>query len=124
MDDVLAGYRATGVFAAERWLLVEHGARDVGCLLLTDHPHTEQWELMYMGLIPAARGHGWGPRIVQHAQRLAAAARRHALSLAVDINNLPALRVYRQNGFCMLDQRRAMLYEMTGQRHSSNSLGH
>ena len=35
--------------------------RDVGVLLLADHPRARHWELMYMGLVPEARGTGLGP---------------------------------------------------------------
>ena len=34
------------------------GGSDVGVLLLTDHPVDGQWELLYMGLAPEARGGG------------------------------------------------------------------
>jgi len=61
--DVLDGYQATGLFSPERWLIVGHDGRDVGCLILTDHPHDQNWELIYMGLVSAARGRGWGKRI-------------------------------------------------------------
>ncbi len=33
LDDVLAGYRATGEFLPGRWLIVRYENRDVGCLL-------------------------------------------------------------------------------------------
>ena len=71
MADVLDGYRATGTFRAENWLIVCSAGHDVGVLLLADHAQAKHWELMYMGLVPAARGHGWGREIVLHAQRLA-----------------------------------------------------
>ena len=52
VHDVLAGYRASGVFAAERWLIVHESGREVGCLLLTDHAGDDQWEIVYAGLVP------------------------------------------------------------------------
>jgi hypothetical protein len=55
-DEVLAGYQAIGAFSRERWFIVRREARDIGCLLLADHPQTNQWELVYMGLVPEARG--------------------------------------------------------------------
>ena len=50
IDDVLAGYRACGVFDPVRWFIVRDKDRDVGCLLLTDHPDEDQWEIVYAGL--------------------------------------------------------------------------
>ncbi len=60
IDDVLEGYRATGVFDPARWLIAMHQGIDIGCVLLTDHPHSNQCELIYMGLVREARGRGWG----------------------------------------------------------------
>ena len=66
VEDVLAGYRAAGVFDSGRWLIVRHAGSDVGCLLLTDFPEHDNWELTYMGVTPSARGNGWGIEIVRH----------------------------------------------------------
>jgi len=99
IEDVLAGYRATGRFDPAHWLIVRKDQQDVGCLILADHPQHGNMELVYMGLIPGARGHGWGTQLVRHAQWLAARAGRRRLVLAVDANNLPALRIYAACGF-------------------------
>jgi ribosomal protein S18 acetylase RimI-like enzyme len=108
-EDVLAGYRATGVFAAARWLLVRHQGEDVGCLILADHPQHENWELVYMGLVPAARGNGWGQDITRHAQWLTRRAGRPRLVLAVDAANQPAIRMYLRLGFHAWDRRSVYL---------------
>lgn len=108
-EDVLAGYRATGVFDPTRWLLVEHQGRDVGCLLLNDHPEQENWELVYMGLVPRARGNGWGRHIARKAQWLTRQAGRPRLVLAVDAANAPAVRMYWLVGFQCWDRKRAFL---------------
>lgn len=103
--DVLEGYRATGVFDPGRWLIVRHQGADVGCLLLADHPAQDQCELIYMGLVPAARGRGWGAGIVRHAQWVTRSACRSRLILAVDSANRPALRMYTDAGFVCWDRR-------------------
>lgn len=108
-DDVLAGYRATGVFDPARWLLARHGGEDVGCLLLADHPEQENWELVYMGLVPSARGNGWGNEITRYAQWLTRQAGRPRLVLAVDAANAPAIRVYSSLGFHPWDRRSVYL---------------
>ena len=109
IDDVMVGYRATGVFAPARWLLVRHQGEDVGCLLLADHPQQENWELVYMGLVPSARGNGWGNEITQYAQWLTRQAGRPRLVLAVDATNAPAIRVYSSLGFHPWDRRSVYL---------------
>ncbi len=105
IDDVVAGYRSVGVFSPERWLFVRHNTQDVGCLLLADHPEQDLWELVYMGLVPAARGRGWGRQIVQHALWLAGRSGRSRVVAAVDAANSPALDMYRAAGFQCWDRR-------------------
>lgn len=105
MDEVLTSYRDTGEFDPQRWLIVQHEDRDVGCLLLADHPAADQWELVYMGLMAEARGRGFGLPLVQYAQWLTRLADRPRLVVAVDGANGPAMSVYDSAGFVSWDQR-------------------
>jgi mycothiol synthase len=106
LDDVLEGYRATGNFLPGFWLIVRYENRDVGCLLLADHPKYENMELVYMGIIPEYRGQHWGSDIARHAQWVARQAGRARLVLAVDASNRPAIEMYASVGFRTWDQRR------------------
>lgn len=105
IDDVLAGYRATGEFDAQRWLIAVDGGRDVGCLLLADHPADDQWELVYLGVDPEFRRHGLGEVLTHRALSMTSQAGRARLVLAVDAANAPALAVYRKAGFETWDRR-------------------
>lgn len=105
ISDVLAGYQTVGVFDDALWLLILADARPVGCLILADHPAARQCELVYMGVVPAARGTGFGRQIIAEAKRLTVARGRERLVLAVDVANLPALRQYHLAGFGVWDQR-------------------
>jgi ribosomal protein S18 acetylase RimI-like enzyme len=107
IEDVLTGYRATGVFDPERWLIVRHDGRDVGCLLLADHPKDGNFELVYMGLAASVRGRGWGTDIARQAQWRTRQAGRARLVLAVDTANQPALKIYTAVGFRAWDRRSA-----------------
>ena len=109
VDDVLQGYKATGHFNPERWFMVRHQGEDVGCLILTDYPDHATWELIYLGLSPAARGRGWGAGIVRHALWLAGQASRTRLVLTVDAANEPALRMYAAAGFQVCDRMSAYI---------------
>jgi ribosomal protein S18 acetylase RimI-like enzyme len=60
---------------------------------------------MYTGLIPEARGRGWGRQITQHAQWMARQAGIERIVLAVDSVNVPAIRMYQSTGFEMWDKR-------------------
>jgi GNAT superfamily N-acetyltransferase len=116
VEDVLAGYRDAGSFAPEHWLFVEHEGRDVGCLLLGDHPREGNVELIYMGLIPSRRGNGWGKVVCRHAQWLAGRIGRPRLVLAVDEANRPALAMYAAAGFQAFDRRTVYLKQLRGGR--------
>jgi ribosomal protein S18 acetylase RimI-like enzyme len=99
VEDVIDGYLTTGSFNAGRWSLVRSADRAVGCLLLADHPDRDQCELVYMGLLPAERGRGWGKQLVDYALWQTAQADRQQLILAVDAENDPAIRIYSEAGF-------------------------
>ena len=105
IEDVLTGYKASGVFDPSRWLILRHQGQDVGCLLLTDHPTHGNWELVYMGIPPSSRGHGWGLDVTREAQWLTRQAGRPRLVLAVDATNKPAIDVYATAGFRVWDRR-------------------
>jgi GNAT superfamily N-acetyltransferase len=112
IDDVLAGYRAQGRHLPNHWYLVEsldhNGAsngEDVGVLILAEHPGTESWELVYMGVIPQARGRRLGEKIVSFALQTAAQGGAARMVLAVDAANEPAREMYRRSGFFEWDRR-------------------
>ncbi len=113
-DDILAGYLQTGTSGREHWYFCRHADQDVGCLLLGDHPGGDQWEVIYMGLLPAARGKGWGIVIARHAQWLCRRAGRARLVLAVDAANRPAIAAYAEAGFLAWDRRSVLLQIAAG----------
>lgn len=115
-EDVLAGYRATGVYSPEMWFVVEHQSEPAGCLILADHPDFDQLELVYMGLVPRYRGRGWGRDVVRYAQWMAHLRQRSGLLLAVDTRNTPALRVYESLGMEHLEEREIFLYILNDER--------
>jgi ribosomal protein S18 acetylase RimI-like enzyme len=104
-QDVLAGYRAVGTRRPELWLLARRGKEDAGCLILADHPEVDNLELVYLGLIPAVRGNGYGLALTRHALWLARQLQRQRVVLAVDASNTPAIRLYEAAGFFGFDQR-------------------
>lgn len=112
-DEVLAGYRATGVFRPENWFLVRWRDADVGCLVLADHPASHQLELVYFGLVPEVRGRGWGFDLVRFAQWWAWEAGRQQVVLAADAQNEPALDIYSRAGFIAWDRRVAYILDLT-----------
>jgi ribosomal protein S18 acetylase RimI-like enzyme len=106
LDDIIEGHRSTGRFVPDRWRLGQvPGEPDMAVvLLLSEVPDRDVWEVVYLGLTVSARGHGLGLAAIAHALEL---ARPHVsrLELAVDIRNLPALRLYQSAGFVSFDRR-------------------
>lgn len=106
LDDILEGHRATGRFVPDRWQLgqVPGEPQAAVILMLSEVPDRDVWEVVYLGLTPAARGRGLGHQAIAHALEL---ARPHAsrLELAVDIRNRPATRLYNATGFVVFDRR-------------------
>lgn len=104
-DDTLDGYREQGIYTPELWFFVRRQQQDIGTLLLTTHVDSGNWELVYMGLVPEARGAGLGRDVLQFAMWQAREGGAERLVLAVDQANRPALTAYEQAGFVAWDHR-------------------
>jgi len=104
--DLFNSHRMQHAFNPDHWLIVRHQRRDIGCLLLVDHPSVDLIELLYLGLIPEARGHGLGRALLVHAQRITQRLGRSLLVAAVDACNGPAMETYTACGFRTWRRRR------------------
>lgn len=109
VPDVLEGYCQVHPGSRMHWFIVQHGNREIGCLLTTEHVEHDQWELVYMGLVPEERGRRWGLHIARFLQSLAVDSRRARIVLAVDAQNGPALSTYARAGFWQWDRRSVFL---------------
>ena len=122
MEDIVAGYRATGDTSSTHWYFVCDKMEDVGCLLLTNHSKDLHWELIYVGLVPAARGKAWGLEATRYAQWLTGEAGSDRLVLVVDAANHPALKMYASAGFIGWDRRSVFLKVFSGTTATSNEI--
>ena len=106
LDDIMESHQAAGRFNAERWRLgyIPGKPEAASVLLMAEVPGRDVWEVVYLGLTPAARGRGLGRAVLTHALELAG---RHVsrLELAVDCRNTPATRLYHSTGFLVRDRR-------------------
>lgn len=107
--DVVAGYLASGASGGTWWRLAEENGAVIGCVLTATHPGTLSSELVYMGVVPAARGRQLGGDLIAEAQRLAHASGMEQSVLAVDAANRPALAAYERAGYTAFDRRRVWL---------------
>jgi len=108
-DDVLEGHRATGVFDPDLWTLLRLADEPVGLLLMNPSADGQSIELVYLGVAREARGRNLGQMLMRHGLRQAAARPERSISLAVDDQNTPALRLYFRSGFRRLLRRVAMI---------------
>jgi len=103
--EALESHRTSGEFDASRWKIYCIGGCDVGVLLLNDHPQQNAWEVVYTGVVPQARGQGYGRAILIAGLNEAQAAGRATVVLAVDSKNIYANKVYSELGFLELTRR-------------------
>lgn len=109
LSDVLDGYRTIGVHDPNLWFIAEWRGEPAGVVLLAPYPDSNQWELVYMGVVPRLRGHRIGRQILHEIRCLASRAGVDHVVLAVDAANYPALRMYELAGYVEWAQRIAYI---------------
>jgi ribosomal protein S18 acetylase RimI-like enzyme len=110
--DVLAGHRAVGVFDAQLWTLVRIAGQPAGVVLLNRVPAAASVELVYLGLAPEHRGRGLATVLLRRAMAQCARRGEAYLTLAVDVDNAPAMALYRHAGFTRTATRHVMMYPL------------
>jgi RimJ/RimL family protein N-acetyltransferase len=107
-DEILAGYRAALAHDPPLWFAVQQHETDIGIIILNPLKGHDL-ELSYMGLTPPWRGRGLGHALGALAVHLAAELDATRLTLAADVRNRAAHRVYLQLGFQVVDERAVWL---------------
>ncbi|MGL6075306.1 MAG: GNAT family N-acetyltransferase [Fimbriiglobus sp.] len=85
-----------------------HGAT-LGVLLLTPEPN-DKMEVTYLGVVPEARGHGWGAAILQAGLALATGLGAVESCLSFDERNSPARGLYGRFGFRLYELKQVWLW--------------
>ncbi len=98
IESTLEGYASTTVGVPEPWWAIQCKGVDVGCLLLT-RTANDCCELTYLGLSPQWRGKGLSKIIMNYVRDWALENRMDGITLAVDLRNTPAIRLYQSFGF-------------------------
>jgi len=99
IEDILASHRGTGEFDPDCWWVGTVACEPVGVLLLAYLPERWSYEVVYMGLLPAWRGRGYGSVLLRKAIELVRERAGLTLTLAVDVKNKPARKLYKRFGF-------------------------
>ena len=105
IDEVIKTHKHTGRFTPRSWRLVLEGGRPVGVAMVNNLKG--RGELVYLGVVPEARGHGIGRALLARAIRDTAERGLTRIGLAVDIHNTPAIRLYEGAGFHEVHRRLA-----------------
>jgi GNAT superfamily N-acetyltransferase len=106
VDDVLASHCAAGRYDPSLWQIgrIPGEPEATAVLLLIRQPERNAVEVSYLGLTPPARGRGLGRSALARARSLAAPLEPR-LELAVDVRNVPAVRLYQDCGFAPYERR-------------------
>lgn len=109
IDDIIDGHMATGRFLPDLWHCVLQDEEPLAVMLLNLVPQRNAMELVYLGLSPEARGHGLAEKLLRHGLWLGHRHRAQNMLLAVDDQNVPAVRLYQRLGFQASCRKLAMI---------------
>src|SRR5207244_5235963 len=98
-------------FDPAHWFLLCEAETPRAVLLLGGLPRTDSAELVYLGVVPEARGRGLGDLLMRRALATTAAMRLGRLTLAADVANPPALALHYRHGFKRAGGKIAMMRE-------------
>ena len=105
VHDAIRTHKCTGRFRPKRWRLAVLGRSPVGVAMVNER--RGRGELVYLGVVPEARGARLGRDLLTRAIRDTAEMGLGEVGLAVDEANAPALRLYRHAGFTETHRRLA-----------------
>ncbi len=112
IEDVIAGHKAGGEFDPRFWYLLRIEDVSAGVLLVNRVPRSDVAELVYLGVPPVARRKGVGALLLRQAFAAAAEMGTHRLTLAVDSENEPAVRLYYRHGMQRVGSKAAMMRDL------------
>jgi ribosomal protein S18 acetylase RimI-like enzyme len=109
LSEIIEGHKAQGIHNPDWWWLAEESGVARGVLLMAEIPDFRAWDLSYLGVVPEARRRGVGRAMTRRALAEARAAGAARVTLAVDVRNEPARRLYASLGFQVTEQREVYL---------------
>lgn len=109
-EDIIESHKHTGLFCPDSWFILEREGKDIAVILLNDSElEHSTYELVYMGVVPEARGRGIGKKLLLKAFELAKKKNIRYIRLAVDTRNTPAIRLYKKFGFFEKKRQRILI---------------
>jgi ribosomal protein S18 acetylase RimI-like enzyme len=118
IEDVIAGHKASGgaTFDPTWWFILRERGQAVAVLLLAQTAADDTAELVYLGIVPEARGRGIGDLLMRQALHVVSTKYpRGTLALAVDASNAPALKLYHRHGMKRVGSKLALMRQLDAQ---------
>jgi ribosomal protein S18 acetylase RimI-like enzyme len=113
IEDIIRGHKGGGEFRPDLWLLATDPAGvPLGVVLLAPIGSGDAIELVYLGVCPLARGRGIGHLLLAEAMAIARSLGIASITLAVDAQNVPALRLYYGHGLHRLCSKLALMRDL------------
>ena len=112
IEEIVLSHRHTGIHDPRLWLIAKVGDDPVGVVLLSHVPLQSAMEIVYVGVVPEARGCSYGSYLVRLAIENAMRTNSEYLMLAVDQRNHYARKIYSSFGFKETDRRRAWIRKL------------
>jgi len=98
-NDVLTSHAASGGQLGDLWrVYTDPQSGDPQAILLLSDRTSHTLEILYIGVVPRARGQGVGTWLIHEARAAAVRLNRPSLEVAVESRNTPALRLYSRLG--------------------------
>ena len=105
INDTIATHKHTGTFRPRTWRLAIAEGKPTGVVLVSENQG--RGDLVYLGVVPEARRRGIGRAVMDRAIRDTAEVGLPQMGLAVDVSNIPAMRLYERAGFREIRRRLA-----------------
>ncbi|HEV7299360.1 MAG TPA: GNAT family N-acetyltransferase [Tepidisphaeraceae bacterium] len=113
IEDIIVGHKGPGAFRPDLWLLAtDDTGTPLGVLLLAQIADGDTLELVYLGVVPAARGRGIAQAMMREAMAIGRSLQATRLTLAVDSRNTPALRLYYGHGLQRFASKVALIRDL------------
>jgi len=103
------------------WFLVSMEGERAGVLLLNYLKAQTAFNLTFMGVTPEMRGRGLGETIVRFSLATIARSRPAPLTLAVDLRNWPARKIYDRLGFVETSRKTVLVKILAGESSGEKS---
>lgn len=111
--DVLESHRSVGEHDPSLWWVIRDAGEVVGAMLFTPIPDQSAIELVYLGVSPSMRGRGVAAAVFAEGIHRLRAREEASITCAVDLQNVPARRLYERFGFVETARRVAMVRVLT-----------